>query len=559
MIKRIYFIVVGLVSLALGWGVLCGHLETSQLEVLGRQINGVLVRRDFTNYPGYPNDIKNAAICIWFVLGAFSVLLGICPNKSKLKKDARDVLARVLFMWTKHDAFTVRDLLNGGVSIMGRSGSGKTSSSGRHIAEALVRLPRSGGLILAAKPEDLLMWQGIFAKCGRIRDLLVFSSAGNLRCNFLNYEMTRGGGHTRNITKVITTIGETLRSSDTKGGENADFWEREQERMIYNAVHIVKLATGKVDAWDLQQLVSGAAQNAEQLKSDDWRSGFHCDLIKKAYESPKNATEQRDYDLAVDYWLGEIPGMADKTRSSIMTGVMGILHVFNTGVVRDMVSSGTNVSPDDMLAGKWVLVNMSPSEWGDIGSFICAGWKYLTQRAILRREAKRGDSINVIFCDEAHQFVTSHDSHYLAQSRSHFGCMVYLSQSLPSYYSMLKGHTGKNQTEALLSNFYTKIFHSLGDHPTAEWASNLIGRERTTFIGGSTAPAQSMYDELFGNSRYTGSFSEQMSAIVEPNEFMNHLRTGGPENGFVADAIVVRSGQPFSMGQNWHRAIFSQR
>jgi hypothetical protein len=165
----------------------------------------------------------------------------------------------------------------------------------------------------------------------------------------------------------------------------------------------------------------------------------------------------------------------------------------------------------------------------------------------------------VIWCDEAHQFVNSHDSHYLAQSRSHLGCMVFLSQSLPGYYSALKGQAGKHQTEALLANLYTKVLHSVGDYSTAEWASNLIGRERTTFIGGSMAPAESVYDELFGNSRFTGSFSEQMSAILEPNEFMNNLRSGGAESRFVADAMVVRSGQPFSTGQNWLRVAFSQR
>lgn len=64
-----------------------------------------------------------------------------------------------------------------------------------------------------------------------------------------------GCGHTRNITKCITVIGETLRSSDTSAGENADFWQREQSRMIFNAVEVVKLATGirgKQIQWDLE-------------------------------------------------------------------------------------------------------------------------------------------------------------------------------------------------------------------------------------------------------------------------------------------------------------------
>jgi hypothetical protein len=163
---------------------------------------------------------------------------------------ASDPLDSELLRWSRNDAFTVRDLLNGGVAIFGRTGSGKTSSSGKALANGIVRCVGSGGLILAAKPEDRAMWEGIFKAAGRSDDLLVFSPEHPLRFNFLDWENTTGGGHTRNITKCITVIGETLRSSDTTAGENADFWQREQERLIFNAVEIVKQATGRVGAPD---------------------------------------------------------------------------------------------------------------------------------------------------------------------------------------------------------------------------------------------------------------------------------------------------------------------
>jgi hypothetical protein len=39
---------------------------------------------------------------------------------------------------------------------------------------------------------------------------------------------------------------------------------------------------------------------------------------------------------------------------------------------------------------------------------------------------------------------------------------------------------------------------------------------------------------------------------------MNGLRCGGHANGLVCDCIVVRSGEPFSSGQNWIQVAFSQ-
>lgn len=490
--------------------------------------------------------------------GVICMVSALVTGRPEIHHKVRDALDAALLRWNDSDLFTVRDLLSGGVAIFGRTGSGKTSSSGKHLAKAIVGYGNSGGLILAAKPEDTDMWRRIFADAGRADDLLVFSPDNPLRFNFLAYEM-QAGGHTRNITKVITTIGETL-TNDTASGENADFWQREQERMIFNAVEVVKQATGKVSAPDLQRFISTAAMSPLQIASPEWQAQFHNQCLKAAFEKDKSPIEEHDFELAKEFWLAEYPNMADKTRSSILTGVMGVLHVFNTGVVRELVSTTTNVTPDDMFRGKWVLVDMSPAEWGDIGKFVASGWKYLTQRAVLRRHVTDGDAITVIWCDEAQQFLNSHDSHYLAQCRSHKGCMVYLTQSLHSYYSAMQGEKGRHHADALLTNFHTKIAHALGDVQTAEWMSGLIGKERTTFVGGSMSPSEGMYDELMGYSnRYTGSFNEHYEKVLQDNVFMNGLRTGGHVNGLVCDCIVVRSGEPFSSGQNFLMTSFSQR
>jgi type IV secretory pathway TraG/TraD family ATPase VirD4 len=421
-----------------------------------------------------------------------------------------------------------------------------------------VRHAGSGGLILAAKPEDRQMWEGIFRSAGRSADLMVFSPENPLRFNFLDWENLTGGGQTRNITKCITTIGETLRSSDTTAGENADFWQREQERLIYNAVEIVKQATGKVSAPELQAFITTAATHPSEIGTAEWQAKFHNRCLKAAYEREKSTTEQHDFDMARDYFLSEWPSMADKTRSSIMTGVMGILHTFNTGTVRELVSTTTNVTPADMFRGKWVLIDMAPAEWGDIGNFVAAGWKYLTQKMVLRRHATETSNPVCIWVDEAQMHVNSHDSHYLAQCRSHKGCMVFLTQSLHSYYGSLKGETGKHQADALLCNFHHKLFHALGDEQTAAWASGLVGKSLQTFVGGSMAPQESLFDELLGKSKYTGSFNQHYEKVLQDNVFMNGLRTGGKANGLLCDCIVIRSGEPFASGQNWVWATFSQ-
>ena len=469
-------------------------------------------------------------------------------------------LDRVLLNWDEDNAFTVRDLLNGGCCILGRTGSGKTSSSGKQIGEAIIRLPGSGGLILAAKPgEDRAMWEGIFTAAGRRDDLLIFAPDQSLRFNFLTYEMNQGGGHTRNITRTLMTIAESLRSSDTNGHEDADFWNREQERLLYNAIEMARLAMGPFTAPDLQKFIATAAMSPQDFASDAWQDGFHNHALRAAFESPKTPLEQHDYELARSYWMDEFPAMADRTRSSILTGVMGILHVFNTGLVRELVSTTTSVTPDALFDGKWVLVDMAPSEWGDIGLFVAAGWKYLAERAVLRRVAKPGSNVVTLWADEAHQFLSSFDSHYIAQCRSHRGCLVFLSQSLHNFYTALSGEKGRHQADSLLTNFHTKILHALGDIETANWASNLVGKSLQTFTGGSTTPPDNPFDELMGRQRYSGNYSNHFESTLQANAFMHGLRTGGEASGFLCDCFVVRSGEPFASGQNYLATSFSQK
>lgn len=103
------------------------------------------------------------------------VAAAIIANRRRVRGSGKD-LDRVLYRWTRPDRFTVRDLLNGGLLIFGITGAGKSSSSGKQIARALVRDRNTWGLILAAKPEELSQWQRIFAESRQSKRLLVIDA-----------------------------------------------------------------------------------------------------------------------------------------------------------------------------------------------------------------------------------------------------------------------------------------------------------------------------------------------------------------------------------------------
>lgn len=176
---------------------------------------------------------------------------------------------------------------------------------------------------------------------------------------------------------------------------------------------------------------------------------------------------------------------------------------------------------------------------------------------ILRRKAQGRDGPVVIWVDEFQQFVNSHDSHFLAQCRSHRGCMVMLTQSIHSIMGAMRGENARSLALSLIGNAGHKVFHSC-DADTARYASELLGREERTKISGNLQPAEDAWEEMFGTPKISTSFSNQWEAVLEPNVFMT-LRTGGPQNGYQADAIVIKNGEPFPGGGNWRFCTFDQR
>jgi hypothetical protein len=281
-------------------------------------------------------------------------------------------------------------------------------------------------------------------------------------------------------------------------------------------------------------------------------------VLEKGFDAKKAPLEEPDFQLCIDFWIREWAGLMDfKTRGNILAGVQGTMHVLNTGIVREMVSGVTNCSPADVLGGKWVLVNFPPSSWGATGQLISTGWKQLMEQAILERHATDATPFVTIWCDEAHQFVTNFDSSFIAQCRSHMGNLVYLTQSVSSFYAAMKGDAGKHQADALLANFSHVIVHA-SDPVTAKWASAKLGRRKEMLFGGSSQPGGDVWDELMGKSRRSSSFSEHYEQVLQDQEFMVG-RTGGPANGYMVDSIVIKSGESFSDGRSFQRVTFNQK
>jgi hypothetical protein len=322
----------------------------------------------------------------------------------------------------------------------------------------------------------------------------------------------------------------------------------------------VTRATGGINPWHLQSFIAGAALSLDETGNETWKEGFHWRLLVEAKKNAKTDIERHDYELAEQYWLVELPALNDKTRSSINAGVMGLLHVFCTGVVRDLLASSTTISPELLDERKWLLVNMPIVPGDATAAFVNTAVRYAVQRHILRRKAGESDPLIAIFCDEFQKVANSYDSAFLAEARSHKGCLIALTQSMHALYANLHGHGGEHQTDALLTNFGHVVFHTVGDAKTAEYASSLLGRRRELFISTSLAPAnERMYDVLMGRAQVSVSCNESYEPVLQPSVLLSGLRCGGPPD-CVVDGVVIRSGKPFhTTDENYLITSFKQR
>jgi hypothetical protein len=541
------------------------------LEVMGVIIGIIIAWGIFFVYMSMPFErrirltAQEGCVFACFAGAAFlCVIVSLHHRKQRLKtaspartppQAATGFLDVALMTLTPSDCYRGRDFLAGGVCIMGKTGSGKTSSSGYQLGRALVSA-RTGGLILGSKPSDPQFWKGIFAAAGRSEDLLVFESGGQLTFDPIDFEMQHGAD-AHEITRYLLTIDETMaRGQGGHGASNEKFWEGGKKRVTYNSVITAKLATGKVTVPDLVAFLNDAATNPAQLGDEAWRKGIHCQFLKRAMETNKSQADEHDYNQAFEFFTKEWIMMDAKVRASIMVDVMNTLHTLNSGEIRLLLSSSSNVSPAMMDQGKWILVNMPAHEKGAGGIAVNAAWKYSTQRHVLRRSG--GTIPIIIWSDEYQNVANSFDAAYLGEARSHLSAMVILTQGLNSLFSAMKDGQGHHEAKALLSHFGLKVFHALGDSETATFASSLVGKA-VTMRGGYSNRSGDKMQQMMGGGGITHSANEHMEEILQSNAFMHGLRCGGPPD-CMADAIIVKAGEPFAAtGGNYLKVAFSQR
>ncbi|HZZ18204.1 MAG TPA: TraM recognition domain-containing protein [Opitutaceae bacterium] len=461
------------------------------------------------------------------------------------------------------DPWRIKDACEG-TMVFGGTGSGKTSGSGRSLARSFMSAG-FGGLVLCAKPEETALWRSYAQETGRGGDLALFGRQEGWAFNFLSYESTRSGngaGLTENIVNLVMEVA-SIGSGESRQRGGDPFWERAMRSLVRNCVDTLSMAGEPVSLHAMFDVVRSAPPDAASLASAEWRRGSSCwRMIEAARERALGTPWEMDCREMAAYWLCHFPTLGDKTRGSIVAMFSTLAEGLMRGKMRELFCEGTNLVPEDVIAGRIVIVDLPVKEWSEVGRMAAVLWKYCLQKAVERRTdnlAGQGRPV-FIWADECQHFASRYDPLFQATARSSRAASVYMTQNYPSLAAAMGGGAdARTLTDAFLGNMGTKIFHANSDRDTNQFAADLVGRRVQSLRSSGSGASLTLGSQASLGSSSNRGRSESMDYEIQPTEFST-LRKGGPENAGTTDALVFQNGRLWSStGRTWQKVAFRQR
>jgi hypothetical protein len=468
------------------------------------------------------------------------------------------------------DVWTVGDFSQG-LGIFGGTGSGKTSGSGLTFAYELISRGY-GGLVLTTKQGEATQWMNLVCACNRGQDLSIIRHDGPLHLNLLQYEMEHpgvGSEFTENIVDFFKNLLSVLGGQQGRG-ENPQFWKLTGEQLLRNLIGVFLLAKLPLTLDALCEFVASAPMDAESAKPENWpKLPVFGESLKCARDKASSVEDRRICKMLEEYWLNSFPRLAPETRSCITISFSAMLDALRARHIYDLLSTTTTITPEAIFNGRIIVIDLPINEFQNAGLLVQTAWKYLVQRAILRRPDKgRGAGCRPVFLweDECQNFLIDFDAEFQSRARDGRVARVMLTQNLNCLYGRFGGgDAARVKVDAVLGNLNTKLFHANGDNATNKWASELIGTEYRTLHGRSVAepyyhglnPLMDMLYPLLKKPAITHTEGQVREPIFHPHDFIN-LMTGGPQHDWIVEGIATRVGRPFVSGLHYTKVCFRQ-
>ena len=401
-------------------------------------------------------------------------------------------------------------------------------------------------VIFLYKSSDLELWKSWAKQQGRSNDLLVINHQDEDVINLL--------GHYKD-KEVITAVNALmLLSGLSLGGSSSQhseqYWEQATRQRLHRLLLLTKLSDEPYNITTIFQLHNSAPQTPEQLFDEELiQNSYFNQVLRKAASNV--GEDDKRFKLVENYFTREIPYMADRTQSSILSLTSSILEPFiSSPMLNRIFCGGTTVKIEDMFGGKIVILNLPIQQFEYSGKVAQIIFKYILQKQIEVRDLDKYPNPIIMWLDEYQHFITEYDYLFMSTARSSRAGCVLMTQNISNLFAQTKGsgRVSEEKVNSLLSLANHKFFLAQNSFVTNEFASKTIGMGKHQL--GSTSVTM---DNFQGNA----GISESYHYEIMPREF-TMLKRGGEVNNGIVEAVITATGKRFSNGKNYLKIAFKQ-
>ena len=389
------------------------------------------------------------------------------------------------------------------ILITGTIGSGKTSSAIYPFLEQLISYENNcfnkkiGMLILDVKGNMFFQIKKYAKKYNREKDLIVISLDSGEKYNPL-HKPDLSAHVLSNRLKTILTLFSPNNSES--------YWLDKVEQIIAESIKLIRIYNKEYVTFDeIHKLIS----------SQDYLNNKII-ILKKLFQSGK-LNKKQIYDIysSINFLNNEYFLLDNRTFSILKSEISRITNIFisNYDIFNTFCSPKNQLSfknfNDVFNNGKIVILKMNIFEYKNLSKIIATYLKLDFQTEVMTRLKLNKKIRKVCFIsDEYHEYVTSTDADFFAQSREAKCINIVATQS---YSSLLNTLNNKTTTEVIIQNLINKLWFRTDDIYTIENAQKQIGKEDKQKITKSISE-----NSIETNYNYfTNSFFSKKSNISE--------------------------------------------
>lgn len=414
------------------------------------------------------------------------------------------------------------------ILITGTIGSGKTSSAIYPFAEQLISYEcnhpdkKLGILCLDVKGNFVDQIKSYATQFNRDSDLIIIGLDSFETYNPLDKPNLKPSVLANRLKTILTLFSPNNSES---------YWLDKVEEILAEAIKLCRLYNNSyVTFEEIHKLINDKTYYTQKIEA--LRHSFLQNQL----------LESQIYDLlsAINFFEKEFFSLDDRTNAILKSEITRITNCFISDYeILKLFSPPQNKITfygfEDLLkSGKIVVLSMNLAQYRNLSKIIASYLKLDFQTEVMQR-LKTESSTNMrpvcFICDEYHEYVTSTDSDFFAQSREAKCINIVATQS---YSSLLHTLNNEYTVKVIIQNLINKLWFRSDDIYTIESAQKLIGKEekekQSTTIAENARETNYSYF-LHGFHSQNSNLSESINTyyqtdyIFDVNTFTQNLET----------------------------------